>query len=299
MQTQPGVAFRTLGLAGYVTTCSDTSVFVEFGDHGFLTVLTECNGPADCVIALALPDWMLNETTKEQIKANVIEQFELDPELKYAIHVSHVAIDGGFATAMSAASPYVSAKQSTWLAEPAKPEPVTLESVIQMFIPGYRWDRPANEDIYQVPKRFDLASMFSISVAFALLFAIMRALGAPPVLIAVAGVYFAVVGMAQAMLFQGEKPREASIIVGALFGVIVMIVGAFMSGRPGLAIGSVACSFFWAPALGYLIGTVNGGIWLVTDYLRQWLELRGSTKQVETPDVAASPFDSVSGDAPE
>jgi|GEM_PF-1479162 len=142
-----------------------------------------------------------------------------------------------------------------------------------------RWHRhfetEPEEELYSVPRRYDLASMFAISVAYAFLFSFMRILGSPPSLICLAGIFCAVVGAAQALMFGGKFPREASAIAGGVAGVIGSIAFPIIEGYGvAEAVMSAICGVVWCPAVGYLIGAMIGGIWLTADYLRQWSEAK-------------------------
>lgn len=330
MLSRIGEPISLLGLIGRVTTCSPNAAYAEFGNDGFLAVLADCNGPHDCLILLVLPDWVVaNEAQRESTQQEILDFFQLMPQNcrlrlasvdSFANHDDFgqhakrfreplvgtnrdaenplgrennvwvaAAVGSSVGSADSPPSPFVAELNSRY-ASPTPHAPLSLESVVGSFIPSYRWHRERSEDIYSVPKRFDLASMFSISVAFAMLFSIMRALDSSPLLIAIFGIYFAAVGIAQAVLFNGDKPREASVIAGGILGCLSVIVIAMSEGAPlGAAISMTICSAVWAPVAGYLAGTINGGIWLITDYLRQWLERRSPTSDPAEP--TPGPFD--------
>ena len=102
------------------------------------------------------------------------------------------------------------------------------------------------------------------------------------------GGFFAVVGISQALMFKGDKPREASMISGTAFAFFGMILLAMVEGgSTESAVTGAFCSIFWGPIAGYFAGTVIGGIWLVADYLRQWLEQLG-LDTTESPNATDS-----------
>lgn len=335
MLSRIGEPISVLGLIGHVTSCSPTSSYADFGNDGFLVVLSDCTGPNDCLILLALPDWVVvDEAQRALTQQEILDFFQLTPQscqlrlahfdsfaregsshfgqlgnpyrnppaatshghdnrVAGASNVWVASQAGGPASADAQLQPTFVAELNSRYASPQRRDSFSLEGVVGSFIPGYRWDREPAEDIYSVPKRFDLASMFSISVAFAMLFSIMRALDCSPLLISIFGIYFAAVGIAQAVLFNGDKPREASVIAGGILGCVSVIIIAISEGAPlGAAISMAICSAVWAPVAGYLVGTINGGIWLITDYLRQWLERRSAT--AEPAEQAPGPFDDLS-----
>jgi hypothetical protein len=137
-----------------------------------------------------------------------------------------------------------------------------------------------------------MATVFTMFVAFSLLFSIMLALDASPGLILAFASFFVVVGAAQAVFFDGEKPREASVFSGAAWGTFLVLVGAIASGRLLESFVFVLLAPFFCAFAGYLAGTVNGGIWLVTDYLRQWM-IRRKMMTADGEPQASSPFDDV------
>ena len=125
--------------------------------------------------------------------------------------------------------------------------------------------------VYSAPRRFDLATIFVVTSAYAILFGGFSALGAWPIVSVVIGGYITVVGIGQAVLFGSEKPRSASILVGVVLHAIIWIgtwVAAprllpaafviFMAGY--IVIGGVI--------LGYCAGTLVGGVFLLADVLR-------------------------------
>lgn len=142
------------------------------------------------------------------------------------------------------------------------------------------------DELYSVPRRYDLASMFAISVAYALLFSIMRLLGCPPSLICLAGIFCAAVGAAQALMFGGKRPREASIIAGGVAGVICSIAFPVIQGwGVAEAVLAALCGVIWCPPVGYLAGATIGGIWLTADYLRKAAAKRLEKEQPEEHDT--------------
>ena len=68
--------------------------------------------------------------------------------------------------------------------------------------------------LYSVPRRYDLATLFTVTLAYALLFGAMQRSGMPPnVAFDVAG-FITLVGIGQALLFKGNAPRLASVVTG-------------------------------------------------------------------------------------
>ena len=122
--------------------------------------------------------------------------------------------------------------------------------------------------------------MFVVSVAYAVLFSVMRLLQAGPLMFVIAGLFFTAIAVAQALLFKGNAPRLASCIAGSLYFVginatfillnsvnqsqsfrIVSSILAAVSGMICVAASGAIC--------GYAGGALVGGVFLVADQLRR------------------------------
>lgn len=143
-------------------------------------------------------------------------------------------------------------------------------------------------DIYAVPRRFDLATILAVTLAFSLLFGSLKAVSASAMSFLVISGFAVLVGLAQAFLFHGKRPRLSSILVGT--GGSTILVASFfaadiiellqtpdpelvhrqtlaiMIGLCGLAVGLGA-------AAGYVAGAIIGSVFLVADVLRQVVRL--------------------------
>ena len=124
---------------------------------------------------------------------------------------------------------------------------------------------------YAVPRRYDLATLLTVTVSFALLFSLLRMIGAPPTLMAAAATFIALVGLAQAALFGGRSPRRASIVVGTLFGPIVVGCQAYF-GAFAVSFDDLLLATIWFAPLGYFLGVLIGGVFLVSDYVRRFMK---------------------------
>ena len=88
--------------------------------------------------------------------------------------------------------------------------------------------------IYSVPRRFDLAMLFVVSFAFALMFGACRFFEMRAEVVLVLSGYFALIGVSQAVLFQGKRPRLASLVAGGLINVSLntSLQPVFLLGSP-------------------------------------------------------------------
>ena len=283
MRSQLGETFRILGLSGRVVSRAEGSVFIEFDGGGSLCVIAPSEGSYDYVMTMSGPDWVMTPLSIPIVKTEVCAFLNLDATARIAIHLSaqirFISSDehpqGGQQTG-SRNEPYVA--QPVYDYGTTNYAATRKESDVKRLalLAKTHFDSASEEDLYCVPRRYDLSSMFAISVAYALLFSILRGLSVPPTGIFLTGIFFAVVGAAQAILFEGKKPREASIIAGGVAGFIGVIVYAVVEVgmSPSTIISASMCSLVWCPLAGYFAGTSIGGIWLTADYLRKWSEAR-------------------------
>jgi hypothetical protein len=149
--------------------------------------------------------------------------------------------------------------------------------VVQELMAG-KSQAPAK--IYSVPRRFDLATIFVVTLAYSLLFGAMKAISFPPIISAIVAGFLSMVGTAQAFLFGGKQPRTASIIAGTLIYTLSIAATWIATGprfysTPGLLI-SASFTIAGGAMLGYLAGVSVGGVFLVADKLRTRLSRRHS-----------------------
>ncbi len=124
--------------------------------------------------------------------------------------------------------------------------------------------------VYSVPRRYDLATMFVVSTAYAVLFAGMRMLEWPMEMSLTTGLFITLVGLGQALLFGGKSPRLASVVVGYAFGVggYLFIVWEDAGYVPAeYFFGSLLVGLWWLP-LGYLAGVLIGSVFMAAEKLR-------------------------------
>ncbi len=154
--------------------------------------------------------------------------------------------------------------------------------------PASRVTRPPRITIYSVPRRFDIATLLVVSLAYSLLFTMLRLLDAPTQVFVFIGLLTVVVGIAQAMFPYGNGPRRASMVAGAAYCGVLSLVGGFLSGGFGPGSCGILGSLIVGAPLGYLIGATEAGVFLVADKVRRrWFPERPSGGD------AAGDFDSL------
>ncbi len=126
--------------------------------------------------------------------------------------------------------------------------------------------------VYSAPRRFDLATLFVVMVVYACLLGIFVGMKLPDVTtISILG-FMSVIAAAQPALFGGNRPRMASLVVGGIaLPVIFWLASPNIFERvSGRFILFVCASYIpLGSILGYLTGTLVGGVFLVADMVRQ------------------------------
>src|SRR6266478_1498195 len=77
---------------------------------------------------------------------------------------------------------------------------------------------------YCVPRRFGIGTILVVTTAFAGLLAFLRWFGAPPQAVGFLLGYISLVGLGQAVLFRGCRPRLASIATGSVCMLLLVVV---------------------------------------------------------------------------
>jgi hypothetical protein len=142
--------------------------------------------------------------------------------------------------------------------------------------------------LYSAPRRFDLATIFVVTAAYSLLLGGLTAMDASPLVKVVVTALVTIIAVAQAFFLKIANPRGVSIVAGSIaytliscliwitfrnifidsFFLVVLINGVIGGG-----------------IIGYLFGTLVGGVFLVADKLRRKMEGRHTN---EMPDKLAT-----------
>ncbi len=131
---------------------------------------------------------------------------------------------------------------------------------------------------YGAPRVFDLFTLMSVTLAFGLLFACMKALDASPEVFISVTSFVTMVAMAQMMLFGGNSPRLASLVGGPMALCCVFIgLGLWYQGQAAQYLG-VICLLPLGVPFGYLSGGMIAGVFLIAD------ELRAKFSPIPAPD---------------
>ncbi len=129
--------------------------------------------------------------------------------------------------------------------------------------------------VYSVPRRYDLATLFAVSLAYSLAFGVMRMCNLSATAFAAVAAFVTCVGLGQAILFKGEAPRAASLLVGMAFCPVAAVAVAVQGAGPD--VGRVVAEMVpFALILsipgafaGYFTGVAVGGVFLIAEYVRK------------------------------
>jgi hypothetical protein len=136
--------------------------------------------------------------------------------------------------------------------------------------------------------------IFVVTFAYSILFAVMSWLSFPPVASLIIGGFIMVVGIGQALLFGGLKPRSASVVTGScayMLGTIAVWLSDPRMYRGELMIIVISWSAVGGAMMGYLAGVLVGGVFLVADAVRRRFGRRTEVAADETDEVLDSSAD--------
>ncbi len=145
-------------------------------------------------------------------------------------------------------------------------------------------NRPA-----QVPRRFGVGVPLILMTGFAVLFACLSAVGASPVVFGLIAGLITAVSIGQVVLFEGKRPRTASVIAGTI-SLFVMSIGAVAyeeqraNGRAMAdGVGFMLCSLtIFGPLVSYAVGVLVSGVFLLVE--------TNSTKKRASPGIELRPM---------
>jgi len=136
--------------------------------------------------------------------------------------------------------------------------------------------------LYSVPRRFDVAAIMAVQLAYALLFVALRLVQIQPIdFVKVAG-FFTCVGVGQAVLFRGKRPRLSSVLLGVVYLVGIYVVHAISRDDSMLQLHYLALLVWLVIAIagafcGYFAGVAVGTVFLVSAVMRRAIQRRQSS----------------------
>jgi hypothetical protein len=145
---------------------------------------------------------------------------------------------------------------------------------------------------YAVPRRFGLATLFIITLAFGLLSAVMQWAHFPPIAVGLVLAFVALVGVLQVIFDQ--SPRHASMIAGSLW-FSISAMGLWIVADPNttsFALSTVAfyaaCWALLGAGIGYCTGTFVGGVFLITELVAGFLWRRPQPAARQEPEISGA-----------
>jgi hypothetical protein len=130
-----------------------------------------------------------------------------------------------------------------------------------------QFSRPRTPREFSVPRRYDLATLMAVMMAYACLFGALRACGAHPAFVLWVAGFLTTIGAAQAILFGGKSPRAASVLAGMAYTVATFAVLMVIEGL--IEICFLLAGVLHGAMLGYVGGVIVAGVFLVAHYLRR------------------------------
>jgi hypothetical protein len=114
-----------------------------------------------------------------------------------------------------------------------------------------------------VPRRFSVGTLMVLTTFFAVLFAILKSCGVPPIFFVDVSIFVAGVAVSQVLLFRGKDPRRASVISGMVLFLVIGVSSAAYEYADGWNVEGVATFIMTVVAsipLGAILGYCAGGL---------------------------------------
>jgi uncharacterized membrane protein len=126
--------------------------------------------------------------------------------------------------------------------------------------------------LYSAPRRFDLATILVVTLAYAVLFGALRLLHADHIVVLMIAGLISCVGVGQALLFQGKRPRLASLLIGVVVSCCVCVIDIVVLGDWPFIVVALVSSAVSGLIFGYLAGVAVGSVFLVSDLTRRLIQ---------------------------
>ena len=126
-----------------------------------------------------------------------------------------------------------------------------------------------SEPAHGAQRVFDLFTLMAITLAFGLLFGLLKALGASPEVFFAVTAFVTFVAIGQMLFFGGNSPRLASLVGGPIALALTLISVSIWYNS--WAIVQFVCSLPLGVPAGYLAGGMVAGVFLIADLLREKL----------------------------
>jgi len=119
-----------------------------------------------------------------------------------------------------------------------------------------------------VPRQFGVGILLVITAMYAVLFAVLRAMDAPPSVYTMVGLFVFAIGLGQMLLFKGQRPRRASMIARLGFVVSASILHWIFEGFETIDLVWLLNGAVYGVVCGYVAGVLIASVFLLIDKLR-------------------------------
>jgi protein-S-isoprenylcysteine O-methyltransferase Ste14 len=142
---------------------------------------------------------------------------------------------------------------------------------------------PVKKARYQVPSRFSLTAIMGLLTVLAVIFGSLKAFDTPPVVYLFIGSEIVAICLVQILV--GSAPRGGSTLIGA----ILLPLWAYFTLRmppiaPIIQFVMFTTLFLFGGLLGYCVGTLAAGFFLMMDLIEPWLLRDTTTYPLPAPD---------------
>lgn len=124
--------------------------------------------------------------------------------------------------------------------------------------------RDRNEP-FGVPSRFGVGTLLVVTTAYGFLLSLLLAMNFDRRAIAWIVVFVSLVGVAQMLLFDSRRPRQASLLAGMVALPLLAMMSSFVHDGYSLPLSGLVCLLWFGAPAGYLAGGVVAGVFLVMD----------------------------------
>ncbi len=171
---------------------------------------------------------------------------------------------------------------------PLGPPPAVNSANPPLPSDAYHGQARRTDGTYGAPRRYSLKTIVAVTTVFAGFFGLLVSAGASPPFIIFLASFFVIVGMAQAWLYGGRRPRASSTLAGAGFGLAFgILIGCLILFPPQdlftfFAFTVLALSYtMLGMILGYLVGCLTASLFMLLTVVDEFWDEDPSATNVE------------------
>ena len=170
---------------------------------------------------------------------------------------------------------------SAELEPPKVPNAIQPEDSVNTYSEWADWVRDTlGSDSYGATRVYDLFTLLAVTLAFAVLYGMLRLLEpllfeSLPTIAVTISAFVSLTALAQAVFWEGRKPRVASLLAGPAiwyFLGLALIVQQSIANVTPTVLFLLGLSSIFGVFAGYLSGAMVGGVFLIADVIRDnWM----------------------------